>query len=367
MSNTLGTLIRLTLFGESHGPCVGAVVDGLPAGLAVDEAYIDAMMNQRRAVGALSTKRHEADIPRFVSGVKDGFTTGAPMTVIIENNDVRSGDYDVLKNVARPGHADWPSRARYGNFYDWRGGGHFSGRLTAPIVAAAAVVRQALERQGVLIGSHIASIAEIQDIAFDFNPVEQIKALNATDFAVLDAQASQRMQAAVRAAADEGDSVGGILETAVCGLAAGLGEPWFDSVEGALARALFSIGGVKGVEFGAGFELARMKGSQANDPLRVVDSRVTALTNNAGGINGGLTNGMPVVFRTVIKPTSSVSKPQETVDFSTMENTGLQLDGRHDPAIIHRARVVVDSITALVIADLIAQRRGADALFGGDL
>ena len=359
MRNTLGNLITVTLFGESHGECVGAVIDGLPAGIRIDMDYINREMNKRRSVSAISTARSEEDIPHFVSGVKDGFTEGTPVTILIENTDAKPAAYDSMKNIARPGHADYTAQVKYRGYQDASGGGHFSGRLTAPLVAAGSIVRKALEDKGILIGTHIDSLNGIEDYDFNWDDLENdLRTLNDRQFAVLNDEMAERMMERIKSAREDRDSVGGVLETVISGLPAGIGEPSFSSVESELARAMFSIGAVKGIQFGAGFRFANMTGSEANDPFRVVDGKIVTLTNNNGGVNGGITNGMPVVFSTVIKPTPSIGRLQETVNFETMENVELEIKGRHDPAIIHRARAVVDALTALVIADLICIEKG---------
>lgn len=359
MMNTLGNVLTLTVFGESHGECIGGVLDGLPPGLAVDMDYIMKEMAKRQSLASVSTKRREADVPHFLSGVRDGRTEGTPVAFTIANSNTRSGDYDALRGKVRPGHADYTAMIKYRGYQDTRGGGHFSGRLTAVLVAAGAIVRQALEDKGIFIASHIAMLGGIRDDDFDpENLAEEMKQLNSKPFAVLNDSAGEKMIAGITAAAEDGDSVGGILETVICGLEAGIGEPMFGSVESELAKAAFSIGAVKGIEFGAGFALAGMRGSEANDPFRISGDKVITATNNNGGINGGITNGMPVLFRTVVKPTPSVSKVQQTVDLEDMRNTAIAITGRHDPAIIHRARAVQDSVTALVIADLIFQTHG---------
>lgn len=363
MKNVMGNVLTLTVFGESHGPCIGGVIDGLPAGIEIDEDYINREMGKRKSLPSISTPRREEDKPEFLSGIRDGFTEGSPLAFIIHNRNVRSSDYDALKGIARPGHADYSAHMKYGGYQDERGGGHFSGRLTAVIVAAGAILRQALERKNIIIGSHICELGGIHDTGIDWqDPVTDLERLNDMEFPVLSSESAERMIECIKGARDEKDSVGGIIETVVLGLEAGLGEPMFGSVESEISKAVFSIGAVKGIEFGSGFELARMKGSEANDPFRIDDGRVVTLTNHNGGINGGITNGMPVVFRTVIKPTPSIGREQMTVDLNNMENTSLTIEGRHDPAIVHRARAVVDSMTALVVADLMCQRYGYNSL-----
>ena len=362
MKNTFGNNVSVTLFGESHGEMIGAVLDGMAPGIPVDETYIAHQMNLRRSANAmLSTARAEPDLVRIVSGVFEGKTTGTPITFLIENTNTRSGDYAAMRYMARPGHADYTAEMKYHGYQDPRGGGHFSGRITAGLVAAGAVALTALKGKGITVGTHIAACAGIRDRHFG-DLAADLAALNEKEFAVLDPNAEEQMKAAITAAKTEGDSVGGILETAVTGLPAGVGEPWFDTVESVLAHILFGIPAVKGVEFGAGFALADQKGSEANDPFRVSDGRIITATNNCGGILGGITNGMPLTIRCAVKPTPSIYKEQDTVDFDKFENTPLQIHGRHDPAIIHRARVVVDSAVALALCDLLVTRYGTDWL-----
>ncbi len=369
MSNTFGGAVRLTIFGESHGAAIGAVLDGLAAGHPVDEGYIAFQMDKRRAKkDGLSTARTEADRVRILSGVYNGFTTGTPVTLVIENQNTRPGDYAKTAGLARPGHADYTAHVKYAGFEDPRGGGHFSGRVTAALTAAGALCQGILAARGVSIATHIARVANAQDapLAFEESALRaQLAALEQnTGFPVLDAAAGEEMQAAIRAAAAAGDSVGGVLETAVLGLPAGLGEPFFDSVEGVLSRLLFSIPAVKGVEFGAGFGFAGLMGSQANDPLTVENGRVRALSNNAGGINGGITNGMPLVFRSCVRPTPSIYKQQQTVDLAKNEPATLQIQGRHDPCILHRAAIVQTAAVAFGLLDLLTQNDGGQRQAG---
>ena len=360
MKNTFGNSIALTLFGESHGEAIGAVLDGLAPGIRIDNEYIAKRLSLRRPSGKISTARVEADEYKIVSGVFNGYTTGTPLTVIIPNTNTQSKAY--TPEIPRPGHADYTAECKYHGFQDYRGGGHFSGRLTAPIVAAGAILSLALMQKGIYIGTHIASLHSERDRGFGDDILSDINALSEMNFPVLDSDAAGRMREIAEEAAADGDSVGGILETAVVGCPAGVGEPWFDTVEGMLSHALFSIPAVKGVEFGEGFGLASLKGSEANDQFRYVDGRIVTETNRNGGINGGITNGMPITFRCAVKPTPSIYKPQNSVDLKTEENVTLEIKGRHDPAIIHRARIVVDSITAFVIADMLATRYGTDWL-----
>ncbi len=361
MKNTFGTSVAITLFGESHGPAIGAVLDGIAPGIPVDEDFIAHQMQKRKSVSALSTPRRETDAVKILSGVVNGHTTGTPITFLIENSDTRSGDYNELTEIARPGHADYTAYCKYHGYSDSRGGGHFSGRITAGLVAAGAVALSALERKGIRIGTHISACAGIADRSFD-NIEKDLQDLSSLPFAVLDEKQGSLMQQEIAKARQEGDSVGGILETAVIGLPAGVGEPWFDSMEGLLAHAIFSVPAVKGVEFGDGFALCGMKGSQANDPFRMDNDKIVTETNHCGGILGGISNGMPLLVRTAIKPTPSIFKEQQTVHFKNGTDTQLSLKGRHDPAIVHRAVVVLDSVIALVLCDQLALRFGTDFL-----
>lgn len=363
MKNTFGNNITVTLFGESHGEAIGCVIDGLSPGITVDEEFIASQLEKRKGINIISTKRREADKVKILSGVFEGRTTGTPVCLVIENGDAKSKDYGKTKDIARPGHADYAAACKYHGFQDYRGGGHFSGRLTAPLVAAGAITISALREKGILIGTHIAKCADISDEAFE-NYAEDFKKLSAAEFPMLCKEAAEKAIGYIENAAAEGDSVGGVLETAVVGMPAGVGEPWFDTVEGVLSHALFSIPAIKGVEFGAGFGFAHMKGSEANDGFKNVNGKVVTVTNNNGGINGGITNGMPVIFSCAVKPTPSIYKLQQSVNFKTNEDVTLQIEGRHDPAIIHRVGVVVDSITALVICDLLAGRYGTDYFKG---
>ena len=365
MKNTFGASVAITLFGESHGEYIGAVIDGLAPGIAIDKEYTAHMLTLRRPDGKISTPRKEKDDFKIVSGVINGKTTGTPVTILIPNENVKSSDYAELKTVARPSHADYTAQCKYHGFQDARGGGHFSGRITAALVAAGAICKSALEQKGILIGTHVKRCAGVQDR--DFNDyMSDIKDLGNKVFAVLDEECESAMVNKILEAAAEGDSVGGILETAVTGIPEGVGEPWFDSAESLISHIMFSIPAVKGIEFGAGFDIADMKGSEANDPLKTENGRIVTSSNNNGGINGGITNGMPIVFRTAIKPTPTIFKPQNTVDFGNMTDTVIEPKGRHDPAIIHRARVVQDAATAIVLCDMLAMRFGTDWLKGSE-
>lgn len=361
MKNTIGNNLTVTLFGESHGAAIGCVLDGISPGISVDEDFIASQMEKRKGISSISTKRREKDEVRILSGVFEGRTTGTPVCFMIENGDTKSRDYSDTRYLARPGHADYTAECKYGGYQDFRGGGHFSGRITAPLVAAGALAISALRKKGIYIGTHISSCGEIADRDF-FDIKEDIRILDALDMPVLCEGKREEMLRYIEKAAEEGDSVGGVLSTAVIGMPEGVGEPWFDSVESMLSHALFSVPAVKGVEFGKGFDITKMKGSEANDSFTVADGKVVTETNNNGGINGGITNGMPITFNVAVKPTPSIYKQQNTVDFSKNEDAVLQINGRHDPAIIHRARIVVDSVTALVLCDLLITRYGTNWL-----
>ena len=334
-------------------------LDGFGAGIPVDETYIAELLTRRRPQGDISTSRREAD--RFVieSGVWNGKTTGTPICIRIPNEDVCSADYSRL---ARPGHADYAVHCKYHGYEDYRGGGHISGRITAALVAAAGIVIPALERKGISVGTHILRLGGIADRSFE-NVGDDLASLNKT-FPVLDETVIDLMKQRILSAKEDNDSVGGVLETSVVGLPAGLGEPWFDSVESMLSHMLFSIPAVKGVEFGDGFSLADKMGSQANDVYEEKDGIITTATNHNGGINGGITNGMPLIFRCAIKPTPTIGKPQNSVNLETYKTEILQAKGRHDPCIVHRAAVVVEAVTALAICDLLSTRYGTDWLGG---
>lgn len=361
MKNSFGNNIKLTIFGESHGASVGFVLDGIAPGIAVDEEYIKKLLEFRRPMGAISTSRNEEDKFIIHSGIFNGFTTGTPICMTIPNKDVRSIDYESSSHLARPSHADYTAQCKYRGFQDYRGGGHFSGRITAALVAVGGIIIPALNKKGVYIGTHIKSCGGVKDREFDDISADITK-LSDSAFAVLSDDKASEMQNAILNAKANGDSLGGVLETAIIGLEAGVGEPWFDSMEGMLSHALFSIPAVKGVEFGLGFGFADSKGSAANDPFCIKDGSVSTITNNSGGINGGISNGMPILFRCAFRPTPTISKPQNTVDFVELKEETLEAKGRHDPCIIHRARVVVDSVAALVVADMLATRHGTDWL-----
>ena len=359
MKNTFGNAVSMTIFGESHGPAIGAVLDGLAAGLPVDEAAIAAAMDRRRARGdGLSTARTEADAVEFLSGVFEGHTTGTAVAMIIRNQNTRSGDYAKTAGLLRPGHADYTAYAKYEGYQDARGGGHFSGRITAASVAAGALCETVLNSLGIRVYTHIAECAGVKDAPLSSSAGLLMPEPQPGHFALLDASKEAPMQEAIRTAGSEGDSVGGVLETIVTGLPAGIGEPWFDSVESELAHLMFAIPACKGLEFGAGFAFAAMRGSEANDPLTMQNGRIATATNKNGGINGGITNGMPLVFRTVLKPTPSIYKQQHTVDYLAKQDADLQIKGRHDPCIVPRAAVVQNTLAAFGLLDLLTVRNG---------
>ena len=361
MKNTFGNNVTLTIFGESHGPSVGCVLDGIAPGIPVDEEKIKELLSLRRPSGKISTTRCETDEFVIQSGVFGGFTTGTPICIIIPNNDTRSSDYENVSHLARPSHADYTAHVKYRGFEDYRGGGHFSGRITAAIVAAAGILMPALNKKGIYIGTHIKNCGGLNDREFE-NYENDISTLLKLGFPVLDEDISVSMQSEIEKAKSEGDSIGGILETAIVGLEAGVGEPWFDTLEGLLSHALFSIPAVKGVEFGLGFGFGDKKGSEANDPFVSENGIVATVTNNSGGINGGISNGMPIVFRTAVRPTPTIGKEQQTIDYVNLNDGVIIGKGRHDPCIAHRARIVVDAVSALVIADALATKHGTDWL-----
>ena len=346
--------MKYTIFGESHGPAIGVVLEGVPPGLALN---LDAVRFDlaRRAPGrnALSTARKEADEPRVLSGVFEGRTTGAPLCAVMENTDARSGDYEKTKDLARPGHADYPAHVRYGGFQDYRGGGHFSGRLTAPLVFAGGVAKQLLAQRGIFVGAHISTIYGVNDDALE--DWESLRACAAKDFPVLSDEKGAEMREAILEAKNEQDSVGGSIECGVFGLPAGAGSPDFGrNAEGIFSQYLFAVPAVKAVAFGAGTAFALMRGSEANDPLFVDDDgSIRAEQNCAGGINGGITNGMPLVFEATLRPTPSIGRRQFTVNLAARENAELELSGRHDPCVVHRAVPVLEAAAALAACELL--------------
>ncbi len=356
MSSTFGNNIKISIFGQSHSEAIGVVIDGLPANHKIDLAEIGAFM-ARRAPGqnSVSTPRKEADIPRIVSGLVDGVTCGAPLCAIIENTNTRSGDYEKLKDVPRPAHADFAARIKHSGANDVRGGGHFSARLTAPLCFAGAVCLQLLKEKNIFIGAHICSIANVKDRLFDSVNVsaEDLAQLASRERPLLTPELWPEMEKAVTDARADQDSVGGIIECAVVGLPVGIGEPMFDGIENRLSQAIFAVPAVKGIEFGNGFECAALRGSQNNDAFYYDGDQIRTRTNNHGGILGGLSSGMPVVFRAAFKPTPSIAKSQQSVSFSQQQDTELVIQGRHDPCVVLRAVPCVEAAAAIAVYDMV--------------
>ncbi|MBP5743625.1 MAG: chorismate synthase [Oscillospiraceae bacterium] len=345
-----GAVLRLSVFGQSHAEAVGMTLEGIPAGLPVDLDALQSFLN-RRAPGRSdwSTSRREEDSPEFLCGLKDGKTCGAPLTAIIRNRNTRGGDYEQFQNLPRPGHADYTAQLRYGGFQDFAGGGHFSGRLTAPLCIAGGILLQMLEAQGIRVKARIRAIAGIEDdAAFTESVAEK-------DFPAVSDTVGERMKAAILSVRSEGDSVGGVIECVVSGVPGGLGSPMFDGVENRIAQLAFAVPAVKGIEFGSGFQSAGMRGSENNDSYAIEDGHVVTCTNHAGGVLGGITTGMPVVFRVAVKPTPSIAAPQQTVNLDTMQPETLCITGRHDPCIVPRAVPVVEAVAAIAVADLILE------------
>ena len=339
--------MRHMIFGESHGPAIGVVLEGVPAGLELDLEQVQKELDRRKpGQDPTATARKESDLVEVLSGVFEGKTTGAPLAMVIRNSDQHSKDYESIRYTPRPSHGDYAGFIKSRGCLDYRGGGHFSGRLTAPLVAAGAVAKQVLAGRGVQVGAHISSIYGICDAALE--DLEELKAVAAKSFPVLNDSKGEEMRQAILEAKEEQDSVGGAIECAVTGLPAGLGAPDFGcNVEGIFSQYLFAVPAVKGIEFGAGVAFSLMRGSEANDPFAVEDGKVVTKTNHAGGINGGITNGMPVTFEVTIRPTPSISLPQESVDLRTGEETEIEIHGRHDPCIVPRAVPVIEAAAAL--------------------
>ena len=360
MSGICGLNIKLAIYGESHGKSIGLVLDGLPPGLALDLDKISKEM-ARRAPGqnALSTARKETDAFEIQSGFFNGYTTGTPLCAVIKNSDQHSKDYSILADKMRPGHADYAAFVHYKGFNDYRGGGHFSGRLTAPLVLAGAIAKQALAQYGIVVGAHILSVSDIKEASF--NPLGETDELLAEiankKFPVMDDAIGEQMQARILEAKAELNSVGGVIETLISHIPAGIGMPYFDSLESRLAQALFSVPAVKGIEFGDGFDITTKTGAEANDQLHYVDDKIVGYTNHNGGITGGITNGMPVLFRVGIKPTPSISRAQNTVSLKEHADTTLEIVGRHDPCIVQRAVPVIEAVTAWTVWDLLLESK----------
>lgn len=358
MSSFFGQQLRLALFGQSHGEAIGITMDGFPAGMTIDMERVAAEM-QRRAPGrsSLTTPRKEADVPEILSGVMDGRTTGQPICAVIRNTNTRSADYGEGVDLLRPGHADYTGHVRYFGFEDWRGGGHFSGRLTAPIVFAGALCSQWLEQQGISIVSHIQQLGRVKDASLmDCENVDAAE-LKKMHLPVLRKGVDAEMEQEAMAALQAQDSIGGVIECRIDGLPAGLGAPFFDSVESVLSHLLFSVPAVKGVEFGEGFGFAALRGSQANDPFCMEDGKVVTATNHSGGVQGGITNGMPVIFRCAVRATPSIAKTQQTVSLRAGENAEINIHGRHDPCILPRAVPVIEAMAAIGVMELWKERQ----------
>ena len=350
MSSTYGEILKLSIFGQSHGAAIGMTLDGIPAGLTVDLQTLQAFLN-RRAPGQndYSTPRREEDQPEFLAGIVDGYTCGAPIAAIIHNNNTRSKDYSNLKDCPRPGHADYTAQIKYGGYQDVAGGGHFSGRLTAPLCIAGGLCKQWLEAKGIRIGAHLVCVAGVGDTPFD--PIAPQMEQVHTDFPVIDPQAGEKMRQAIADAKAEGDSVGGVVECAVTGLPAGMGDPMFGGMESRIAAIVYGVPAVKSVDFGAGYSAAYMRGSENNDAYIFDNGVVRTVTNHAGGILGGITTGMPLIFQAAIKPTPSISIPQQSISLSKQEPVTLEIKGRHDPCIAPRAVPVIEAAAAIAIFD----------------
>lgn len=368
MSSIFGENLKISIFGESHGPAIGVVIDGLPSGIQLDFERIAREMGRRRPnTGAYSTKRQEPDEVELLSGVYQGRTTGTPLCAMIRNKDAHSVDYGDLERLLRPGHADFTGHIRYKGFNDIRGGGHFSGRLTAPLVFAGAVAQHILEEQQISIGAHIDKLYDMKDLGFDKVQItrEQLHCLREMDIPVNDRACREVYLEIIEEARKRGDSVGGIIETAIIGFPAGIGSPLFSNVEARLSSLLFSIPAVKGVEFGDGFDITTLFGSEANDNFYLEGEKILTRTNHNGGINGGITNGMPLTLRVAIKPTASISIEQETVDIKALENATLKVRGRHDACIVPRAVPVIEAACAIVLCDLLLGQYGVETLSEG--
>ena len=357
MSSTYGEALRLSIFGQSHGVAIGMNLDGIPAGLPVDYNALQAFL-ARRAPGnhAYSTSRTEADAPQFLSGIVNGYTCGAPIAAIINNTNTRSGDYENLKDCPRPGHADYTAQVKYNGYHDVSGGGHFSGRLTAPLCIAGGLCKQWLETKGIHIAAHISSLAGIADDALD--PVNPDLSSIHADFPVVDSDAGLEMQKAIASAKEAGDSVGGIVECLITGLPAGLGQPMFGGMESKISQIVYGIPAVKGIDFGSGFAGSYLLGSENNDDFAVSNGTVLTASNNCGGILGGITNGMPLIFHTAFKPTPSIARPQNSISIAEMKGVCLEISGRHDPCIVPRAIPVVEAAAAIAVFDALLLRKG---------
>ncbi|MBR5228902.1 MAG: chorismate synthase [Firmicutes bacterium] len=362
MSSQIGNKLKVSVFGESHGTAIGAVIDGFPAGVKIDTDQLLAFM-KRRTPGRdkTATPRKEDDLPTILSGVLDDVTCGTPIAAQIANKDQHSKDYKNVAAVARPGHADYTGFVRYGGHNDVRGGGHFSARLTAPLVFAGGLCLQYLAQRGIYIGAHLASVADQKDASYDSVDLtaEALLAPGKKNFPVIDDESESRMRDVIEAARLDADSVGGVVEVGVIGLPAGIGSPIFDTIEGRLAYGYYGIPAVKGVEFGAGFDVSLMRGSENNDEFYMAeDGSVKTRTNNHGGVLGGISSGMPVTARLAFKPTPSIGKPQKSIDYRKNEDANMGVKGRHDPCVAVRAVPVVEAVTAIIIMDMLLEQEG---------
>ncbi len=355
MASMYGEKLKISIFGQSHSEAIGVCIDGFPAGFEIDMEELSSFLSRRApGSGAHTTSRKEADLPRFISGVVDGVTCGSPICAIIENTNTRSKDYSNLREVPRPGHADYTAFVKYGLSHDIRGGGHFSGRLTACLCIAGGICLQYLKKiKGIEIGAHVSEISGVCDKAFDPVSPELSKVRNDLPIAVLDEACGERMMEEILRAKAELDSVGGIIECAATGVPEGLGDPMFDGIENNIAKIVFGIPAVKGIEFGAGFAVAKMRGSENNDDFCIKDGKVSTKTNNHGGALGGISSGLPIIFRAAIKPTPSITREQESVSLKRMESSSLEVVGRHDPCIVPRAVPVMEAALAVAICDMV--------------
>lgn len=353
MSSIFGNRLKISIFGESHSEAIGVVIDGFPAGFEVDMDALSAFLLRRApGQGKHTTARRETDDFKFLSGVFEGKTTGSPICAVIENTNTRSKDYDNLRDTPRPGHSDYTAFVKYGTAHDIRGSGHFSGRLTAPLCIAGGLCLQYLKSKGISAGAHILSIADVSDRAFDMVNPEISKVLKDGPLAVLDEKKGEEMMERILSAKKEGDSVGGVVECAATGIPAGLGEPMFGGIENVISQIVFGIPAVKGIEFGAGFEASKMLGSENNDAFEIKNGEITTKTNNHGGSLGGISSGLPIIFRAAIKPTPSIAKPQMSISLSGMTEKELKIEGRHDPCIVPRAVACVEAALAIAICEL---------------
>ena len=353
--STYGNTLKISTWGESHGKALGVVVDGCPAGLSLCEEDIQVFLDRRKpGQSAFTTQRNEGDLVEILSGVFEGKTTGTPLCAIIRNSNTKSKDYSKLKDVMRPGHADYTGAVRYKGFNDYRGGGHFSGRITAPLVFAGAICKQILEVKGIIVSAHINSIGKIKDCSFLESDIsdELLNSFKENELPLINTKLEDEMRQEILSTRSSGDSIGGTIECAILGVSPGIGDPFFDSVESTLAHLMFSVPAVKGIEFGKGFDISKMRGSEANDEYYLENGNIKTKTNNNGGILGGITNGMPIIFNVAIKPTASIFKEQNTVNIVTMEETTLCIEGRHDPCIVQRALPVIEAVAAIGITEL---------------